>query len=97
MSRHQFKKYQFVKVADVLPDSKAHFETGITGIIENINYPSPGSGYPISYSIFHVEGDEIVSGIAWFDEDQLSLTEYQDPLKALQLEDDYIYRHSPGR
>ena len=75
-NKQKFPRGTYVKVADKLPESMSHFESGFEGIVEYTYYQEYGGDAEDKkeYSLIQLDKDgEPINSLSWYDEDQLTL------------------------
>ncbi len=85
--KQKFRKLTFVKVADLLPESMRHFDSGIVCIVDGTCSQMYRGDDTKSYAVFKIMNGEVVGRSAWYNEDQLTALPdvEQDSMKAEKM------------
>lgn len=90
--KQKFRQLSFVKIAETMPPEMLLFLKGFIGIVKGTYSQMYGGEDIHSYSVYQTDGDKIINQIAWYREDQLTLTENQDKEKAEEMIEEYNLR-----
>lgn len=87
--KQKFRRLAFVHVAKDMPEYMSHFPSDFDAIVEGTYSQLCGGKDIDSYSLYQLESGVIVDNISWYEENQLTLLDTQNPERAEELIEKY--------
>lgn len=87
--KQKIPRLSFVYVSKDMPDYMRHFDCGFYGVVKETYSQFYGGECIDGYSIFKIENNKIVKCMSWYEENQLTLLNFQDPRVAEAMIEEY--------